>query len=199
VLDEEMQEFIASPHDTEKALWAQGHAPTMIARIFGSHNSPGRLFFDDARQTKDAKREYDSKERGRDGEGKYKDAQVGLYTQARIDRPTRTAARGALYTSEFGVRGLTFAGNITGWLECTAIDAIEDGPTYSLLLLLAGIHLLNKLGGNKSTGKGQCQCDITTLKCGEIIYAREQWRSWLDHLDALSYYSTYAATQEEKA
>ena len=198
-LDPEMLAAIASPHDEKRALWAlEQQAPTMITRIFGSHSFPGRLFFDDARQTDEAKQAYDSKERG--AKGKYKAAQVDLSTQARLDRPTGMAVPGALYTSEFGVKDLVFEGQISGWLECLALEALEKGPTYSLLLLLAGLHLLDRLGGNKSTGKGQCQCTITHMQFGEAIYKGEQLeerlRDWLGHLEALSYYS-YAVQEEE--
>ncbi len=196
VLDEEMQELIASPHDKEKALWMQGCPHTMVTRIFGSHSSPGLLFFDDARQTNSAKRQYDSKERGSKGKGKYKDTQIDLYTRVRLDRPTRTAARGALYTSEVGSKDLSFEGHITGWLSCTPIEGLKDDPTYSLLLLLAGIHLLDRIGGNKSAGKGQCRCEITTFKRGDTLYEEEQWKLWLDDLEKVSYYSTYGISQE---
>jgi CRISPR/Cas system CSM-associated protein Csm3 (group 7 of RAMP superfamily) len=195
------QDSIISPHDTEKALWAQGHPDTMITRIFGSSLTPGLLFFDDARQDDNAKRAYDSRDRrGRDDwRGKYKRVQIDLSTQARIDRLTRTAARSALYTSEFGIKDLTFKGSISGWLKCTAIEGVENGPTYSLLLLLTSLHLLSRIGGNKSTGKGQCRCIITALKRGETSYQKEQWQSWLNHLDALSDYSSSALLQEEDA
>jgi CRISPR/Cas system CSM-associated protein Csm3 (group 7 of RAMP superfamily) len=202
-LDPEMYEAIASPHDEKKALWTMGRRsqPTMITRIFGSHSSPGRLFFDDAHQTDAEKRLYES-------QGDYKNLQTDLSTQVRIDRPSRTAARGALYTSEFGIKGLTFEGKITGWLECieTEIPAtISPGetpakghsPTYSLLLLLAGLSMLDRIGGSKSTGKGQCTCTITELRYGGVVSTKEDWQSWLDHLDALSYYSS--AVQEVEA
>jgi len=43
-----------------------------------------------------------------------------------------------------------------------AID--KDKPaTYSLLLLLAGLKSLDRIGGNKSTGAGQIACTITDL------------------------------------
>ena len=185
-LDPAMDEAIASPHDTKKALWTLGRVsqPTMITRIFGSHSSPGRLFFDDARQI-DGKEQED-----------YKSLQTDLSTQVRIDRPSRTAARGALYTSEFGLKDLIFTGSIGGWLECTEIETLPDGPTYSLLLLLAGLHLLDQLGGNKSTGKGKCRCNIITFKCGDKTYEKTDWHSWLDSLEALSYYSSYGVSQE---
>lgn len=199
VLDEEMYKFIASPHDTESAMRARQAALTMITRIFGSQNFPGRLFFDNAHQTREELAQYDSRERHRLIKGKYNAAQTDLATQVRLDRPTRTAARGALYTSEFGIKNLIFEGAITGWLECTPIDGIEKGPTYSLLLLLAGMHLLTQIGGNKSTGKGQCRCEITALKCGKDTYEKETWQGWFNHLEALSYYSSHADLEGEEA
>ncbi len=174
-LDPEMLDALASPHDEKRALVAPGHAPTMITRLFGSHSTPGRLFFDDARQTTEAKRAYDERGGNKDtSKGKYKAAQVDLATQARISRLSRTAAPGALYTSEFGVKDLVFEGQISGWLECLSIEEPGAGPTYSLLLLLAGLHLLDRVGSNKSTGKGQCRCEITKLEYGGKSYAKEE-------------------------
>lgn len=195
--DEDMQAGIDSPHDTKKALWGMGNRITMVTRIFGSQRHPGRLFFDDARQSEVNQRQYDSSERG--GKGKYLRLQTDMYTQVRLDRPTQTAVPGALYTSEFGTRDIVCQGNITGWLECTPID-IEDlpkKPTYSLLLLLAGLHALDRLGGNRSTGKGKCRCNITQLLIEGEPYTEEQWRPWLDHLDALSSYLPLAESLEE--
>jgi CRISPR/Cas system CMR subunit Cmr4 (Cas7 group RAMP superfamily) len=193
--DEKMDDAIASPHDEKRALWALGryNRPTMITRIFGSHSSPSRLFFDDARQTDIDKGFYDSR-----GHEKYRSLQTDLATQVRIDRPSRTSVRGALYTSEFGIKDLTFTGSIKGWLECTPIGSSPDSPTYSLLLLLAGLHLIERIGGNKSTGKGQCRCEITTFTCGDETYEKARWVAWLDSLEELSYYSSYGVSQEEE-
>ncbi len=200
-LDPEMQQLIASPHDTESALWSRGHFPTMVARIFGSHTIPGRLFFDDVRQDEKERQQYDDPEQNEQGkrDKEYKALQTELTTQVRLDRPTRTAVRGALYTSEFGNRDIQLRGTITGWLECLGIEDIaEPAPTYSLLLLLAGLRLIEHVGANKSTGKGWCSCEILSVKCGDVSYTSQQWQSWLNHLDALSYYS-YAVAQEEDA
>src|SRR3989442_12520001 len=156
--DEDMRDRIDSPHEMEKALWNMSNSLTMITRIFGSQQHPGRLFFDDAHQTDQDKQQYDSKER--DGKGKYQRLQTDLYTQVRLHRPTRTAVTGALYTSEFGIKGFTFKGSIVGWLECIPIETLNDEPTYSLLLLLAGLSVLERLGGNRSTRKGKCSFAI---------------------------------------
>ena len=193
------QQNIASPHDAKAAL--QGlttKKPSMITRIFGSQNLPGTLFLDDARQDENDLRQYDSQERY-GGKGKYKGLQVNVSTQVRLDRPTRTAVPGALYTSEFGASDILFKGTILGWLECTAIDskAMQDEagqssgvtPTYSLLLLLAGLQMIEWIGGNKSTGKGRCTCTIKVIEVNGTEVQEDTWKSWLKRLDELANYS----------
>ena len=58
-----------------------------------------------------------------------------------------------------------------------------------LLLLLAGLYMIERLGGNKSTGKGECRCTITQLKINNTAVIDKQWENWLQHLNVLSYYS----------
>jgi CRISPR/Cas system CMR subunit Cmr4 (Cas7 group RAMP superfamily) len=175
---------VASPHDTEAALLELGQQPpALVTRIFGSQATAGRLYFDDARL--EHTEQYDSAE----GEkGRYQSLQVDLYTQVRLDRLTRTSVPGALYTSEFGVNGSVFRGNIQGWLTCTAIDTAEQAPTYSLVLLLAGLHMVDRLGGNKSVGKGNCSCTITSLAVNGQDISREIWQSWLEQIGKLVEY-----------
>ena len=191
--DDKMRARIASPHDKAIALKDLGAKPTLVTRIFGSQIGPGRLCFNDAQQTPEDKQQYDTR-----GEPKrYQNMQTDLYTQVRLNRPTRTAVRGALYSSEFGVRKMVFQGSIVGGLECIPISSEidemfsgkEDEPTYSLLLLLAGLYMIERLGGNKSTGKGECRCMITQLKINNTAIIDKQWENWLQHLNVLSYYS----------
>jgi len=191
--DDTMRARIASPHDKAIALKDLGAKPTLVTRIFGSQIRPGRLCFNDAHQTPEDKQRYDT----RDEAKRYQNMQTDLYTQVRLNRPTRTAVRGALYSSEFGVRKMVFQGSIVGGLECIPISSEidemfsgkEDEPTYSLLLLLAGLYMIERLGGNKSTGKGECRCTITQLKINNTAIIDKQWENWLQHLNVLSYYS----------
>lgn len=195
--EEQYKKLIQSPHETQWVVLPGFGEKTMITRIFGSPVYPGQLFFDDVQQTETGKEQFDRP--GSEGGGEYKEMQVDLYTQVRLDRPTCTAVRGALYTSEFGVKELIFEGSIIGWLECIAIDPSldacfvndetpEDSPTYSLLLLLAGLCLVDRLGGNKSTGKGQCKCEIRHVQLNNTVYAKAQWQAWVEQLEALGYY-----------
>jgi len=193
--DEDMRERINSPHEMKKALWSMGNRFTMITRIFGSQQHPGLLFFDDARQSEQEKQQYDGKER--DDKGRYQRLQTDLYTQVRLHRPTRTSVDGALYTSEFGIKDFTFKGGITGWLKCTPVEVLDNEPSYSLLLLLAGLHMLDRLGSNRSTGKGRCSCNITELHFNGNTYTKTQWQPWLDHLDILSDYSSSGGDDED--
>ena len=177
---------IASPHDAFAALTQFGKAPTLISRIFGSPLYPGGLRFNDARQEEET-------------HNVYREIQTSISTQARIDRVTRTAANEALYTSEFGTRYLVFEGTIKGLLDCTPIEKLAvtaQGletytltPSYSLLILLAGLLMVERLGGNKSTGKGQCRCSITNVLLDRHKCTKEQWQSWIEQLDVLNDYN----------
>lgn len=195
--DSEMRQRIVSPHDDKQALVAMHGPVTMITRIFGSRNRPGLLSFDDARLLGREKQGDDDKKWMDDKEGD-KVEQTGLHMQVRLDRRTRTPVSDVFYTSEFGLRNLIFYGSISGWLNCTAIEDIEDGPSYSLLLLLAGSYMLDRLGGNKSTGKGQCACEITSLSINAVELPNATWQSWLEHLDMLMFYSENAGSAEEE-
>jgi CRISPR/Cas system CMR subunit Cmr4 (Cas7 group RAMP superfamily) len=189
---DKIREAIASPHDGKAALWALTQPIGMTTRIFGARHHPSHLFFEDARQTDESKREYDSREKEKESKGKYKSLQTDLYTQARLDRPTRTSVDRALYTSEFGVKDFTFTGRINGWLQCSKIKAFTDdpdGPTYSLLLLLASLHMIDRLGGNKSAGKGRCRCEVDKVTINNTNYEKEAWQAWFDYLDQLANYA----------
>jgi CRISPR/Cas system CSM-associated protein Csm3 (group 7 of RAMP superfamily) len=194
--DVKLRDRIASPHDKAIALSDLGSKPTLVTRIFGSQIRPGHLFFNDAQQTKKDKERYDAKDRDK-GEKRYQNMQTDLSTQVRLDRPTRTAVPGALYSSEFGVRKMAFEGSIVGTLECLPLHQDVDEffmkqhnePTYSLLLLLAGLSMVERLGGNKSTGKGECRCMIKKLKLNGVEIDQERRKDWLHHLRVLSYYS----------
>src|SRR5437588_6645706 len=55
------QPGIASPHNAKAAVQQLGsRKPSMVTRIFGSHNVAGKLFFEDARQDESDLRQYDS-------------------------------------------------------------------------------------------------------------------------------------------
>jgi len=144
-----------SPHTQD---WAETRSDAgIVARIFGSRFRPGQLYFDDAPMIDDDKNLFRTENRAQ--EAKFKAWQTEQRTQVSMSRLTRTAQQGMLYTSEYGVRALRFAGRITGILEGTPLPDSDLG-TFSLLLLVAGLLSINRLGGNKSTGAGEVSCEI---------------------------------------
>jgi CRISPR/Cas system CMR subunit Cmr4 (Cas7 group RAMP superfamily) len=178
---------VASPHDAYAALAEFGGAPSLISQTFGSQLSPCGLLFSNARQP-------------RETQITYRDVQTSTLTQVRIDRVTRTAVNEALYTSQFGIPDLTFAGTIVGQLGTSPLPDLERPssdpdeeastftPTYALLLLLAGLQLIERMGGNKSGGKGACRCTLTRLMLDRQPCPPEIWPDWLAHLELLSTY-----------
>jgi len=181
------QTHVFSPHNAYEALVEFSGTPTLVSRIFGSQFYPGGLHFDDAKLSRES---CDT----------YQNMQTSLLTQVRIDRMTRTAVDKALYTSEFGNNALTFEGTIKGQLDCVPVERLtrptpdgrdESVPklTYSLLLLLASLTLLERLGGNKSTGKGACNCIVTQVQLDGNGYTEQDWQFWLENLGELSKYT----------
>jgi hypothetical protein len=63
---------------------------------------------------------------------------------------------------------------------------------------MASLQMIERLGGNKSTGKGKCCCKVTEVAINGTSYTEEDWQSWLDHLDTLSLYSTALDLEEEE-
>ena len=184
---------IGSPHvmrDAQAALQGYGKQVPIITRIFGSQAQAGRLFFEDARQMEPEFWDDPNVDDPED-KGKYSSLQVDVATQVRLDRLTRTAVPQALFTSEFGIRDLQFKGHIRGVLECFPLAFYEgagEAPTYSLLLLLAGLLMVERMGANKSSGKGKCTFKISNLTVGGKPYSENEWQSWMDQLYLLDLY-----------
>lgn len=152
----------AEPH-TETSGWAEAHPHVdIIVRIFGSRFQPGHLYFDDAYLPEEEQewfeppyKEKTARERKR---SEFRAWQTEKRTQVSMSRLTRTAQPGRLYHSEYGIRGLHFHGSIHGLLEGTPLP--DSDGNYPLLLLVAGLLSLGRIGGKKSTGAGAFNCEI---------------------------------------
>lgn len=206
---------VVEPHNTQtdelRIHEAQIGDPDIITRIFGSRFRAGQLFFDDAVITNIPYSQEATAEIGENNEtdeskqnvayidrsyfdgldeqeqtvyGKYKLRQVETRTQVSLSRLTRTSKSGHLYTSEYGIRQLRFDGRIYGYLRGFRPEAMERG-TYSLLLLAAGLRSIDRMGGQKSTGAGQVQIELTRLLIdGQWV----QVKSFLENFSEIEYY-----------
>jgi CRISPR/Cas system CSM-associated protein Csm3 (group 7 of RAMP superfamily) len=170
------------PHSDTSALAEFTPRANIVTRIFGSRFQPASLYFDDASLHADDKALFDGEWEPR----KYQKKQFFQRTQVGMSRLTGTASRGLLYTSEFGLSQLRFTGEIYGLLEGALADADQaNGPTYALVLLVAGLLALDRLGGSKSRGAGQCECAITEVTLNGQPTTVE---TILAHMEHLEYY-----------
>jgi len=147
------------PHNVIGALNEFSPQADITTLIFGSRFQPGTLYFDDALMNQEDRNFYD----GTQTPKKYLQKQVEIRTQVSLSRLTRTARPGMLFSSEYGQRELHFEGQIYGVLAGVPLVS-QPNITYSLLLLVAALMSLDRLGGNKSTGLGRVDCTITDMK-----------------------------------
>ncbi len=120
-----------------------------------------------------------------------------LRTQVGMSRRRGVAREGLLFTDEFAAENLTFQTCISGHLPLTAV-LDELGRYYELILLLAGLKMVDALGGSTSQGAGRCRIELPD----KIVVEAEDWPqgelgvTWL--LDCLELLDLYKE-QVEKA
>lgn len=111
-------------------------------------------------------------------------------TQVGISRWRGVAREGLLFTDEFAAENLTFQTGISGHLPLTAV-LDEPGRYYELILLLAGLKMVDSLGGSTTRGAGRCQVKLPE----EIAVQTDDWplgkirlAEALEHLEFLVLY-----------
>jgi len=138
------------------------HRPKLclVCRIFGAPggNAPdGRgLFWHNAHLTG----EWRKLTAVRDRTDAWPVGQAMVRTQVQLSRARGIAAEDRLYTSEFAMPGLVFEGRVTGWLGATPCTVADDYGYYEVNLLLAGLRLVEMLGGGRSRGAGRCRIEL---------------------------------------
>lgn len=161
-----------SPHDEAEAL-REYVAPDLLARLFGSRLRGGGLYFDDLTMASEDRKFFDAT----------LSLQTSERTQVSLSRCTGAARPQALFSSEFGFTGLRFDGEISGHVSDLPLEGDADSPTYSLLLLVAGLISLDRVGGNKSTGLGRCRTEIVSLTINNSLRDFGQWLTRLADLE----------------
>ena len=159
---------INSPHD-EKAAWNSFNEISIVERIFGNRFYPGEIYFENATMSDEWKSFF--KDDCKNNQGKnykefHKNSSARLQTETRtqtsVSRILGAIRQKALYQSEFGIRNLTFEGNIYGHL--TGVPLAFGEGLYSMLLLIMALQSCCRLGANSSTGMGKYSIEITSLK-----------------------------------
>ncbi len=175
-----------SPHNERKAIASFRDNIDIVDRIFGSRYKPGELYFDNATMVEADRNFFDSSQISK----RYIHLQTETRTQTSISRLLGTVREQALFQSEFGIKTLCFEGRIYGYLE--GFRLLDRGTwSYSLLLLVAGICVNDRIGANKSTGMGKYDCQIQKLKFNEKTI------EVADLLESLSELELYQDIQQE--
>ncbi len=174
-----------SPHDERGAL-AEYIAPDLPSRLFGSRLHPGGLYFDDLRMQDEDRNIF------RHSPLRHK-LQTTERTQVSLSRRTGTAKPELLFSSELGLADVGFEGEISGHIIDLPLDGEPGSPTYALLLLLAGLLSLDRLGGNKSTGIGRCRVEIKSLHVNREPRDHAPWMGRLGDLE----YAEFAREEEQ--
>lgn len=121
----------------------------LVCRVFGTPGQGSELHWQDARLSTDYRSVFG-------GDAVSREAQFYARTQVQLSRALGTAASDRLFSSEFTLENLRFESAITGWLDVTPIAGEEATGGYELLLLLAGLRLVNTVGSGSSRGAGHC-------------------------------------------
>jgi CRISPR/Cas system CSM-associated protein Csm3 (group 7 of RAMP superfamily) len=128
---------------------AHTQQPCLVCRVFGSPGRGSGVHWRDGRLVQDYRNVFAGGETNRQ-------AQFCTRTQVQLSRALGIAAPDHFFTSEFAIENLRFDSAITGWLDVTPIAGEEATGGYELLLLLAGLRLVNTLGSSSSRGAGHC-------------------------------------------
>ncbi len=150
----------------------------LVCRVFGMPGRSSGLHWRDARLSQ----EYQAL-LGKDEGQANLEAQFYTRTQVQLGRTLGTAAADRLFTSESTIENLRFESAIEGWLEVTPIAGEDSTGGYELLLLLAGLRLVNTVGGGASRGAGWLSLDLPEEV--KVNDAQVRWRDILENLDLL--------------
>ena len=158
----------------------------LVCRVFGNPGQPGTLHWRDARLPET----YRAFEQN-------KPAQFYGRTQVQLSRALGIASPGKLFTSESTVENLEFETAVTGRLLYTPIDDEVPGG-YEMLLLLAGLKLINTVGGGASRGAGWISCNLPeTIKIGSAkdSWTEVDWKKILKNLEWLETFEPEATNE----
>jgi len=149
---------VVSPHQRDHLASFTGSRDTIfiIDRLFGSRFEGGKLFCRSAYWSEDAEKAF------------YERAHITSQTRTAIDRALQTSKEKHLFQTEY-VHGGFFSTTISGRHNFLTSEQKGDWPV-EYALLLGGLCLLDRMGGDKTHGKGQISIVIDEIRFnGEIV------------------------------
>ena len=163
-------------------MCSDGTEACLVCRVFGRPGATSGLHWRDARLSKAYREAFEKDKR----------AQFYARSQVQLSRALGVAAPGKLFTSESTIENLEFEAAVTGRLQYTPIDDEVPGG-FEILLLLAGLKLVNTVGGSASRGAGWMSCHLPDQI--EIGTTKVSWKDVLKNLEWLEYFDMEAADE----
>ena len=171
-------------------MCSDGTGVCLVCRVFGRPGATSGLHWRDARLSKAYREAFEQDKRAHE---KNKHAQFYARSQVQLSRALGVAAPGKLFTSESTIEDLEFEAAVTGRLQYTPIDGDAKSGGYELLLLLAGLKLVNTVGGSASRGAGWMSCHLPDQI--EIGTTKVSWKDVLKNPEWLEYFDMEAADE----
>lgn len=166
------------PHQRGTIVQSMTEHPVDL--VFGTRRHPGSIWFNDGRLTPEQRELLaDARARAAPPIG----WQSTHRTRVALSRLRGTALTGRLFNLELGLPGMKFDARIRGHARGMPIPGAEELATTSTLLLVAGLLMVDRIGGQKSAGGGRCEIEITSL---QIDREEVPPAELLQHLEALS-------------
>lgn len=177
-------------------MCSDGTGACLVCRVFGRPGATSGLHWRDARLSKAYREAFEQDKRAHEKDKraheKNKHAQFYARSQVQLSRALGVAAPGKLFTSESTIEDLEFEAAVTGRLQYTPIDDEVPGG-FEILLLLAGLKLVNTVGGSASRGAGWMSCHLPDQI--EIGTTKVSWKDVLKNLEWLEYFDMEAADE----
>ena len=154
----------------------------LVCRVFGCPGRSSGLYWRDARLSKAYREAFEKNKR----------AQFYARSQVQLSRALGVAAPGKLFTSESTIENLKFEASLTGRLQFTPIDDEAPGG-FEMLLLLAGLRMINTVGGGASRGAGWMSCHLPEQI--EIGTTKVSWKDVLKNFEWLEVFDEEVADE----
>ena len=146
----------------------------MIDRLYGSRYQGECLFCSDATPVNEAPAN-----------------ELAARTRTGMDRATGTVKHQRLFTTQAAsVESGVLAGRIRARHRPGVLTLNDDGIPYEYALLLAGLLSIDRLGGDKSAGRGGCRIELTKLVWNgeekepetflQCFLEEDDWAEWVE-------------------
>ncbi|MCR4289099.1 MAG: RAMP superfamily CRISPR-associated protein [Candidatus Scalindua sp.] len=145
-----------NPHDKNlihrDSFTALSKVASPVDAIFGNCFEEGNLFFRDARLNEEDLKELNTRP----------EMLTHSRTRIHVNRLLGTAKEKHLFSSEY-TQPMEFTTTIDGYHNNLS-QIVDDDPPFSYCLLIAGILLMDKICGDKSSGSGKVDTTVNVIK-----------------------------------